>query len=54
MTPSVCREVDNRHKDGKFVNALQDEITALRNEVKRLREIIRAEEMDQLLVELAR
>jgi hypothetical protein len=38
MVPMVLRSVDNRIKNGKFVDDLQDEVAALRREVKRLRE----------------
>jgi hypothetical protein len=33
----VFREVDNRHKDGKLIDGLQDEIAVLRAELRRLR-----------------
>jgi hypothetical protein len=54
MIPLQLGGVDNRHKDGKFVDALQDEITALRREVKRLQEIVRSYQTDALIVEAPR
>lgn len=36
MTPTVCREVDNRHKDGQFVTDLQTEIAALRQAYRKV------------------
>jgi hypothetical protein len=33
----VFREVDNRARDGKLIDSLQWEITALRTELRRLR-----------------
>jgi hypothetical protein len=54
MIPMRLGGVDNRHKDGKFVDALQDEITVLRREVMRLREIIRGYQSDALIVEATR
>ena len=41
MIPLLLRSVDNRHKDGRLIDALQDEIAALRAEVRRLRETLR-------------
>jgi hypothetical protein len=40
MTPSVCREVDNRHQYVSF-RSMEDEIRALREEVRRLRGQVR-------------
>ena len=34
----VWREVDNRARDGKLIDGLQDEIKVLRAELRRLRE----------------
>jgi hypothetical protein len=48
MTPMVCREVDNRYKEGTFVDDLQDEIAALRREVKRLRLRLETYEMAEI------
>lgn len=36
----VFREVDNRARDGKLIDGLQDEIKILRAELRRLREWI--------------
>lgn len=54
MIPLILRSVDNRHRDGKFIDAMQDEITALRRENKRMKEQLRRLQSDKLLVELAR
>jgi len=45
----VWREVDNRAKDGKLIDAMQDEIAVLRREYHRL--VARVAELDAQLGE---
>lgn len=52
MIPLILRSVDNRAKDGKLIDAMQDEIAALRRENKRLREIVEA--MDSHILHVTR
>lgn len=49
----VFREVDNRARDGKLIDSMQYEIAALRGELRRLREQIRAFEERAMWAELA-
>ena len=52
MIPMLLRDVDNRHKDA--LDAAQDEIAALRAELRRLREIVRRYRMEAIVTEEAR
>lgn len=40
----VFREVDNRAKDGRLIDALQTEIAVLRRECKRLQGVVQEQE----------
>jgi hypothetical protein len=48
----VWREVDNRARDARFVQAQDDEIAALRREVKRLQALVTALEIQAMLAEV--
>jgi len=37
-------EVDNRHKDPRFIRSMEAEITALRTELRRLIAVLKAKE----------